>query len=651
MASWLTGIASKATEMLESVDQATAVTLQTTQGTAPLSGHSRADSSTALSAASFEPAAPTATPVATGRRTSSVAPSAAVESRKTTDQAQVEADIFAYLNGKSGTPAAVRQDTSSPQAIRRSTSGAANEPLQQAKPPVMRALFDQRSAPGPDASMLSADALATENRLLKNEVAALTDEVSSFASRMRALQDTQADLRAQLTTMERREKQALAAAKEAHAKEAEGRKNLGAQENEIRGLMKKLQEAELKSSKLKEEKALALQDMSQSSEVQVSVFNSIKQESSRLAAELSLCKKELEESKARQESVHQPLRDANAALTAQLADLQQQLSHSAKDLSDMTASNRNLRTEIESLHMEFNEYKARAARVLQTKEKVIHDMRTQSTDGVASDTLDMLQAKRERDEFQEELLEAHETIDRLRAEVQDLERQQQIDAEMADSQFKELEDAVAAEKHARMAMEADLTSQLRECMSVRDEAVRAKQVVVSALHERENEASQLRAQASSAAAVSLTQLELENRLRLLTESLMQKQSQIEALSSDRSSLSLQLETERRRRDELLAEGQTRIEVSAPSGAPFEGARMRPIASLTQDLTSNPRISRRVTQLANALDSVSVRFGVFLRRYPVARVMVLVYMGLLHLWVMFVLLTYTPEIHESHGGHE
>ncbi|GFT78430.1 hypothetical protein NPIL_573251 [Nephila pilipes] len=42
----------------------------------------------------------------------------------------------------------------------------------------------------------------------------------------------------------------------------------------------------------------------------------------------------------------------------------------------------------------------------------------------------------------------------------------------------------------------------------------------------------------------------------------------------------------------------------------------------------------------------IRLGVFFRRYPITRVFVFVYMLLLHFWVMIVLLTYEPEIHNA-----
>ncbi|KAM7300133.1 hypothetical protein ISCGN_020697, partial [Ixodes scapularis] len=60
------------------------------------------------------------------------------------------------------------------------------------------------------------------------------------------------------------------------------------------------------------------------------------------------------------------------------------------------------------------------------------------------------------------------------------------------------------------------------------------------------------------------------------------------------------------------------------------------------------MTRKVKRAYGVIDSFSVRAGVFLRRYPLARIFILVYMGLLHFWVMIVLLTYEPEIHGPHS---
>lgn len=54
------------------------------------------------------------------------------------------------------------------------------------------------------------------------------------------------------------------------------------------------------------------------------------------------------------------------------------------------------------------------------------------------------------------------------------------------------------------------------------------------------------------------------------------------------------------------------------------------------------VTRRVKRAYSSLDSAGIRIGVFLRRYPLMRIMVFIYILLLHFWVMFVLLSSTPS---------
>lgn len=63
------------------------------------------------------------------------------------------------------------------------------------------------------------------------------------------------------------------------------------------------------------------------------------------------------------------------------------------------------------------------------------------------------------------------------------------------------------------------------------------------------------------------------------------------------------------------------------------------------MTINPfdsRISRRVKRTYSNLDQFGIRFGVFLRRYPLARILAVFYVCFLHLFVFLVLLQATPS---------
>lgn len=142
----------------------------------------------------------------------------------------------------------------------------------------------------------------------------------------------------------------------------------------------------------------------------------------------------------------------------------------------------------------------------------------------------------------------------------------------------------------------------------------------------------------------------EQRLRGLTENLLQKQAQIESLTARTSQLQLQLEAERQRARQGPG-GEDSHAIRMPY-ADDGGGRMQPILPYYSRHVQTG-FGKHVSTAANVLDTFSIRLGVFLRRNPIARIIVIAYMLLLHLWVMVVLLTYTPEVHGAdHGGaHE
>jgi len=54
------------------------------------------------------------------------------------------------------------------------------------------------------------------------------------------------------------------------------------------------------------------------------------------------------------------------------------------------------------------------------------------------------------------------------------------------------------------------------------------------------------------------------------------------------------------------------------------------------------VARRVKRAYTSLDSFGLRTGMYLRRYPLLRTILFVYVVILHLWVMLILFSYTPE---------
>ncbi|XP_010181036.1 PREDICTED: golgin subfamily A member 5, partial [Mesitornis unicolor] len=146
---------------------------------------------------------------------------------------------------------------------------------------------------------------------------------------------------------------------------------------------------------------------------------------------------------------------------------------------------------------------------------------------------------------------------------------------------------------------------------------------------------------------SSSQTELENRLHQLTETLIQKQTMLESLSTEKNSLVYQLERLEQQLKAVQGTSANGPSINMAGIDSSEGARMRNVPVLFSDTDTNMAgMYGRVRKAASSIDQFSIRLGIFLRRYPIARVFVIIYMALLHLWVMIVLLTYTPEMHHD-----
>ncbi|WAR18271.1 GOGA5-like protein [Mya arenaria] len=201
--------------------------------------------------------------------------------------------------------------------------------------------------------------------------------------------------------------------------------------------------------------------------------------------------------------------------------------------------------------------------------------------------------------------------------VQDLEAQIQQETETARDEITSLEESMAEEKRRREEAEQELLKHKKELQYAIEEINKQKTSFQSQIDDREKETERLRTQLSKKSASSQSEVELESRVRDLTESLIHKQTMVEALSTEKNSLGLQLERLQQQYQDVQA------------------------SSVRSNTTVIPVHEEEEDQL---ILTSHIRLGVFLRRYPIARVFVIVYMAVLHLWVTFVLLTYQPEIH-------
>uniref|UniRef100_A0A8C9L6H0 Golgin subfamily A member 5 n=1 Tax=Pavo cristatus TaxID=9049 RepID=A0A8C9L6H0_PAVCR len=230
-----------------------------------------------------------------------------------------------------------------------------------------------------------------------------------------------------------------------------------------------------------------------------------------------------------------------------------------------------------------------------SKEKLINSLKEGSgiegLDSQTANTMELEELRHERDTQREEIQKLMGQIQQMRTELQDIETQQVSEAESVREQLQDLQEQIAAHKMAKQEAEAELERQKQELRYTEEELYRTKNTLQSRIKDREEEIQKLRNQTATPSGFTL-------------------------MSFFVSSLQI-------------------------------GARMRNVPVLFSDVDTNVAgMYGRVRKAASSIDQFSIRLGIFLRRYPIARIFVIIYMALLHLWVMIVLLTYTPEMHHD-----
>ncbi|KFQ58546.1 Golgin subfamily A member 5, partial [Pelecanus crispus] len=500
--------------------------------------------------------------------------------------------------------------------------------------------------------------LRLENQLLRNEVQSLNQEMASLIQRSKETQEELNKSRERVEKWNVDHSKSDRMVRELRAQVDDLTEAVGAKDSQLAVLKVRLQEADqLLSARtealeaLQSEKSRIIQDHSEGSSLQNQALQTLQE---RLRDADSALKREQESYKQMQnefaarlskmETERQNLAEGITVAERKYLDEKRR----ADELQQQVKLTKN---HLESAKQELTDYKQKATRILQSKEKLINSLKEGSgiegLDSNTASTMELEELRHERDTQREEIQKLMGQIQQMRTELQDMETQQVSEAESVREQLQDLQEQIAAHKMAKQESEAELERQKQELRYTEEELYRTKNTLQSRIKDREEEIQKLRNQLTNKALSSSSQTELENRLHQLTETLIQKQTMLESLSTEKNSLVYQLE---RLEQQLKAIQGTStngpsINMAGIDGA--EGARMRNVPVLFSDMDTNMAgMYGRVRKAASSIDQFSIRLGIFLRRYPIARVFVIIYMALLHLWVMIVLLTYTPEMHHD-----
>lgn len=134
------------------------------------------------------------------------------------------------------------------------------------------------------------------------------------------------------------------------------------------------------------------------------------------------------------------------------------------------------------------------------------------------------------------------------------------------------------------------------------------------------------------------EVELRRRLGQLTDHLIQKQAQVEALSSEKATYVLRIEAVSR----LLDENKSTLDAVDVELGTWEFNN-----SKFQERIQSGR--KHLGSLVLQLDSIFCAGAIFLRRNSTARRWSLVYLVCLHFWVLYILFSHSPVSEESRSG--
>ncbi|KAB0801227.1 hypothetical protein PPYR_05581 [Photinus pyralis] len=322
-------------------------------------------------------------------------------------------------------------------------------------------------------------------------------------------------------------------------------------------------------------------------------------------------------------------------------ELNQQLINMRHMYCELQNENSNLQSQLErtsetllATQSEMEQYRARAQRILQEKEKLIR--LKQDDPGETNELIfnNYNEELRKELKFQEEKnFELADKLSKVNHELTLLQQNFILTQKESHTAKQVLQDSLMREKKIRSVADEECRAKSKELQSRLQEIGHQNSIIAS----KSQKILQLEAQLKQKYNPGIGS-EVEERIQSLTQTLMSKQSSLETVMSERNALRLQLQ--KLENEYQRSQSQRTVVRSSHLTDADEGK--TPVPQFFQLSPFDIGVTRKVKRAYSTLDAISIRVGVFLRRYPIARLFVFCYIVMLHIWVLFILFTYIPS---------
>lgn len=474
----------------------------------------------------------------------------------------------------------------------------------------------------------------SERDLLQQEMNSLHEEIKGYSLKIKSLEESLSKNQQQALKLQKNLKKKAEDWNSLKEENNQLQNTLNSREAEIRRLNKLNEELEQKSNRMASEMRAFEKELNElrstqmnASELQATTETRLRQEIAHLSNSLDNERDRYVELQRRKDMVDNELEKYKLE--------QSQLNET--HLNEITNLKKELRlkeSQLKSSLADFQEYKTRAAIALQTKEKIIADLKSTDVEGNLPDSnnaelVDVMELRMELEDAQNEIRRAHSQIDEYRKKLNIFELETEMEKDSLNARIHDLESQLkTTKKRADDSIEdvRRITEQAAFDLAHRDEIINN---LLGELEEKKSELERLKLSLASLTKKSSNAEESETgrKLRLMRETLVEMQMQIERLQSERTSLQLRLETELNKK--MIHRKQGEYMPDEESGV-LQGSADAEVQFI--------RNWQKLNTAANSLDRLLIRGISLLRHSSYGRLFVFAYLIVLHLWT-FTLVNY------------
>ncbi|XP_023402286.1 golgin subfamily A member 5 isoform X2 [Loxodonta africana] len=348
--------------------------------------------------------------------------------------------------------------------------------------------------------------LRLENQLLRNEVQSLNQEMASLLQRSKETQEELNKARARVEKWNVDHSKSDRITRELRAQVDDLTEVVAAKDSQLAVLKVRLQEADqLLDARtealeaLQSEKSRIMQDHTEGSSLQHQALQTLQE---RLHEADATLKREQESYKQMQSEFAACLNKMEAerqSLAEAVTVAERKHSDEKKRVDELQQQVKMHKSSLEASKQELIDYKQKATRILQSKEKLINSLKEGSgfegLDSSTANSMELEELRHEKEMQREEIQKLMGHIHQLRTELQDVEAQQVNEAESAREQLQDLQDQIAQQKASKQELEAELDRQKQEFRYIEEDLYRTKNTLQSRIKDREEEIQKLRNQA------------------------------------------------------------------------------------------------------------------------------------------------------------